>query len=256
MIILSIRMTHMVLDMHSDAMDLHTQTTVLLPDAKSPEQGFPVLYLLHGKGGDHSDWGRLGAIEHHVRERYPLCVVMPSAQHSFYRDMVFGLPYYRYLAEELPMKLQRMFPISPRREDTYVGGRSMGGYGAVMLALTKPERYAGAASISGALDVFQMIRTHEWPEWRWIFGEDEQFLKSDGDLMHMLGQLKAEKPRIFACCGLEDGLLDQNRAFVERARSLGYDVTYEEGHGVHDWYYGNQCMEHILDWLPFATYSR
>ena len=247
---MAIRMTRLVLDLHSDVMDMHTQVTVLMPDMEPPEEGFPVLYMLHGKGGDHTDWTRLGPMEHYVRERYPLCVVMPAVQHSFCRDMAYGLPYYQYLAHELPVKLKRMFPISSRREKTFIAGRSMGGYGAVMLALCQPERFACAASVSGALDVYQMIRTHEWPEWKWIFGEDEQFVGSDGDLMHMLSQVKGEKPRIFACCGLEDGLLGQNRAFVERARALGYDVTYEEGHGVHDWNYGNEMTQRILDWLP------
>lgn len=243
-------MTRLLVDLHSDAMDMHTQLTVLLPDEPAPEKGFPVLYLLHGKGGDHTDWSRLGTLELDVRERFPLCVVMPSCQHSFYRDMAYGLPYYQYLAKELPEKLAGMLPISGRREDTFVCGRSMGGYGAMLLALNRPERFACAASVSGALDVYQMIKTHEWPEWEWIFGGDERYLGSDGDLVHMLEQVKGPKPRLFACCGLEDGLMSQNTVFVERAKELGYDMTFVTGHGGHDWHYGNEMMRRILDWLP------
>lgn len=248
------RMTRMTIDLHSDAMDLNTQLTVLLPDVEPLKDGFPVLYLLHGKGGDHTDWTRLGTLELDVRERYPLCVVMPSVQHSFYRDMVYGLPYYQYLSHELPQKLGRMLRISSRREDTFVAGRSMGGYGAMLLALNQPERFACAASVSGALDVYQMIKTREWPEWQWIFGEDEQYLGSSGDLLHMLSQVKGEKPRLYASCGLEDGLTAQNNAFVERAKALGYDVTFVSGHGGHDWRYGNNCMLEILDWLPLERF--
>ena len=147
------------------------------------------------------------------------------------------------------MKLRRMLPISGRREDTFVAGRSMGGYGAMLLALNHPERFACAASISGALDVYQMIRTHEWPEWAWIFGGDERYLGSDGDLVHMLDMVKGQKPRLFACCGLEDGLMEQNRVFVDKARALGFDTTFLTEHGGHDWHYGNAMMTRALDWF-------
>ena len=246
---MSYRMNRMLIDLYSDATELRTQLTVLLPDMPAPEHGFPVLYLLHGKGGDHTDWTRLGTLEIDMQTRAPLCIVMPACQHSFYRDMVYGLDYYQYLAKELPEKVARMLPISTRREDTFIAGRSMGGYGAMLLALNQPERFACAASISGALDVYQMIRTHEWREWKWIFGEDEQYLNSTGDLVHMLGQVKGEKPRLFACCGLEDGLTSQNHVFVEKARELGYDLTFVDGHGGHDWNYGNARMREALDWM-------
>ncbi len=247
---MAFRMNRLLIDLHSDVMDMHSQVTVLLPDTAPPENGFPVLYLLHGKGGDHTDWTRLGALEHLIRERYPLCAVMPSCQHSFYRDMVYGLPYYQYLSNELPRKLQAMLPVSKRRRDNFICGRSMGGYGAMLMALNMPDRFAGAASVSGALDVFEMIKTREWPEWDWIFGKkDEQFLKSDGDLIHMLTKVKGEKPKLFACCGLEDGLLEQNRNFARYAEENGFELTYVEGHGIHDWNYGNEKTPQILNWI-------
>ncbi len=244
------KMTHLLTDLHSDAMDLHTQVNILMPDLMPPAGGFPVLYLLHGKGGDHTDWMRLSPIEHYVRERRPVCVVMPSVQHSFYRNMEYGLPYYDYVAEELPEKLGRLFPLSRCREKTFVCGGSMGGYGAMLLALNKPERFGWAASISGALDVWQMIKQKDWPEWKWIFGEDSQYLNSSGDLVSMLEKKKGENLHLFVCCGLEDGLTVQNHIFAERAKELGYDITFTDGHGGHDWFYRNEMIQKVLDWLP------
>lgn len=244
------RMTRMLLDIHSDAMDLHTQVNVLIPDMEPPRGGFPVLYLLHGKGGDHTDWTRMAPMEHYVRQRYPICLVMPAVQHSFYRNMEYGLAYYDYIARELPEKLGRLLPLSDKREETFVCGGSMGGYGAMLLALNQPERFGWAASISGALDIWEMMKTGEWPEWQWIFGDGERYHKSTGDLVHMLGEVKGEKPHLFACCGLEDGLTNQNRTFVKRAKELGYDITFVDGHGGHDWNYRNEMVLKILDWLP------
>ncbi len=238
------------IDLHSDRMDLNTQVSALVPDEKPPAEGFPTLYLLHGKGGDHTDWTRLAPMEHYVRERFPVCLVMPSCEHSFYRNMECGLPWYDYVAEELPEKLGWILPISHKREETFVCGGSMGGYGAMLLALNRPDRFGWAASISGALDPWEMIRAREWPEWDWIFGEGDRYLKSTGDLVHMLGEARGEKPHLFVCCGLEDGLIGQNRTFVKRAKELGYDIVFEEGHGGHDWNYRNEKIRRVLDWLP------
>lgn len=244
------KMTKMLLDLHSDSMDLHTQVTVLLPDMKPPQGGFPVLYLLHGKGGDHTDWTRLAPIEHYVRELSPVCVVMPAVQHSFYYNMKFGLAYFDYVAHELPEKLGRMLPLTKDRDKTFVCGGSMGGYGAMLLALNCPERFGWAASISGALNVWDMIKTREWPEWEWIFGQAEEYQGSMGDLLYMLGKVQEKKPHLFACCGLQDGLIEQNRTFVKMARGLEYEITFLEGNGGHDWNYRNIMIQKVLKWLP------
>ena len=66
----------------------------------------------------------------------------------------------------------------------------------------------------------------------------------------MLGKVQGEKPHLFVCCGLEDGLIGQNRTFVNRARELGYDISFREGHGGHDWFYRNRMIRQVLDWLP------
>lgn len=249
---MAIQMTHMLLDLYSDATELRTQVNILIPDMEAPPNGFPVLYLLHGKGGDHTDWLRLAPMEHYVRERYPICLIMPAVQHSFYRNMETGLAYYEYIAKELPEKLGRMLPLSVRREENFVCGGSMGGYGAMLLALNQPERFGWAASISGALDVWEMMKTGEWREWEWIFGCREQYLGSTGDLIHMLETVKGEKPHLFACCGLEDGLIGQNHTFVMRAKELAYDITFMDGHGGHDWNYRNKMIRNVLDWLPLG----
>ena len=81
-----------------------------------------------------------------------LIVIMPGAERSFYADMEHGYKYWTYISEELPSIMKSFFPISDKREDTFVAGLSMGGYGAMKLAFNHPERYAAAASLSSAVD--------------------------------------------------------------------------------------------------------
>jgi S-formylglutathione hydrolase FrmB len=108
-----------------------------------------VLYLLHGYSDDHSIWMRRTSVERYAAEHH-LAVIMPAVNHSFYTNEVQGERYWDYISEELPRAMHRFFRLSDKPEDTFVAGLSMGGYGAMKLALTHPERFGAAASFCGA----------------------------------------------------------------------------------------------------------
>lgn len=122
------------------------------PKDHHPEHGFKTLYLLHGMYGNYADWERYTGIEAYAQAKN-LAVIMPSAANSFYTDMAHGNKYYTYITEELPVFAKSLFPISDTREDTFIAGLSMGGYGAWKIALNHPERFSYAASLSGAVDI-------------------------------------------------------------------------------------------------------
>lgn len=82
---------------------------------------------------------------------------MPSASNSFYQDMACGSDYLRFITQEVPQLCESLFPISTRREHTFVGGLSMGGYGALKVGLTCPEKFSHVFSLSGALDVMATL---------------------------------------------------------------------------------------------------
>ena len=102
--------------------------------------------------------GRAGQISRKYAQGLNLAVVMPNVHLSFYTDMAHGGKYWQFISEEVPAIVRDMFPLSARREDNFVAGLSMGGYGAFKLALTYPERYAAAASLSGAVDINDVVR--------------------------------------------------------------------------------------------------
>jgi len=257
------------LDVHafSDSLGMQVNFYVLLPQPAQRQIGvaggearekYPVLYLLHGLSDDHTIWLRRTSIERYAAEKN-LAIVMPAAGRSFYQDMPNGARHWTFLTEELPALCEAWFPVSARREDTFIAGLSMGGYGALRAALAKPERYTAAASLSGALDLNKRLLDANKQggrlsraELAGIFGEKLSVAGTDADL-HALAQRVATasaKPRLFVCCGTEDELLGDNRGFHQHLDAVHYEHVYEEGPGAHEWGYWDAQIQRVLRWLP------
>jgi putative tributyrin esterase len=221
---------------------------------------FSVLYLLHGYSDDHTAWQRWSSIECYV-DRLNLAVIMPAVQNSFYTDMAHGGKFFTYVTEELPRVTHDLFPLSTRREDTFVAGLSMGGYGAFKLALSRPDLYFAAASLSGAVDICEVVNRHDDPEneaWlenmRDVFGDLEKVPGSQHDLFALAQKVSqsAIRPRLFQYCGTEDFLYPDNLRLRDFIRPLGFDYTYEETTGNHSWKYWDMMIQQVLAWLPLG----
>ena len=246
-------------DFFSEVLELGTSMTVLLPQAgeaqigvatgsTAREEGFPLLYLLHGLSDDSSAWQRYTSIERYAAP-LGLAVVMPQVQRSFYADEAHGGRYWTFLSEELPSVVESFFRVSRRREDTFVAGLSMGGYGALKWALREPERFAAAASLSGALDVVALQREGDRAE---LFERVLDGGISPGDdLFALLEAADVDTlPSISVGCGTEDPLLAANERFVAACREHDVDLDAGFGPGAHDWGYWDTQIQAVLDWLP------
>ncbi|MBC7251612.1 MAG: hypothetical protein H5T62_15205 [Anaerolineae bacterium] len=128
------------------------------------------LYLFHGAFADSSSWSLYSRVEEYA-DRHGLAVVMPNVGNSFYADLWHGPAYWTFVSEELPRFVRSVFPLSDKREDNFVAGLSMGGYGAFKLVLNKPEKFAAGISLSGVLDIVTVMRNPVHP----VFDVDEYF---------------------------------------------------------------------------------
>jgi putative tributyrin esterase len=245
----------------SEVLGLNSRMIVMLPQPGAGATGQPrhrVLYLLHGHSDDCTAWQRWTSIERYVEE-LNLAVIMPDAHLSFYTDMAHGGRYWTFISQELPALAQRIFPLSTDRADTFVAGLSMGGYGAFKLALAYPERFAAAASLSGALDIRYIVaedrpdRDETWlAGMRNIFGADLSKVADSNHDLRALARRAAQaatKPRLYQCCGTEDFLYQNNLSFRDFLRDLPLDLTYEEGPGEHTWAYWDAMIQQALAWM-------
>ncbi len=258
-------------DFFSEVLGLCCQADVILPQKQqgvgqqgaNREGDVPVLWLLHGASDDHTIWQRRTSIERYVAP-LGIAVVMPAVQLSFYTNMEYGGRYFDYVSGELPAIMRDFFHFSDRREDNFVAGLSMGGYGAFKLALTKPGQYAAAASLSGALDLSGMIERQSKNPTRKqdpnrpnlmdiVFGDVSAIKGSQHDLLHLLEKNVADQvdlPKLYVTCGTEDFLHADNLIFRDLAQRLGVELTYHEEPGAHEWGYWDRNIQKILDWLP------
>jgi putative tributyrin esterase len=254
-------------DFFSEVLEVGTSMTVLLPQPSESQigvstrstgggegDGFPVLYLLHGLSDDSTAWQRYTSIERYAAE-LGLAVVMPQVQRSFYADEAHGARYWTFLSEELPSVVESFFRVSRRREDTFVAGLSMGGYGAFKLALRHPSRFGAAASLSGVLDLGDRIRTMTSEidplMWRRVFG-DLPFDGSDNDLLALLDEV-TDPPPLFQWCGTEDPLYEGNVRFRDACAKRDIPLTSRFSAGAHDWADWDDKIRDVLAWLPLPS---
>ncbi len=227
-----------------------------------PGQKYQTLYLLHGFSADYTDWQRFSSIERYA-QAHQLAVVMPSANNSSYCNLRNGGNYYNYYLDELPAQMRAIFPLSAKRQHNFVAGLSMGGFGTLKAAFTRPGQFAAAASLSGGVGDRRPgaqaannspIKTDKWKAAS--YGPNgEYFDPATDDLMgaaEKLAAAGAEVPRLYIACGTEDFTYAANLKLQADLKALGLDVTYEEGPGRHDMAFWDEYIQHVIDWLPLT----
>lgn len=237
----------------SHVLGMQSGAVVILPQSapeKTIKKPYKTLYLLHGLSDDHTAWTRWTSIEKYA-EKYDLAVVMPNAHRSFYTDSRKNGKYFTFISEELIKIMQDMLPLSDKREDRYVAGLSMGGYGAMRFGLACPEKFAALASLSGALDVMRLLKDNPEGDFADILGfSEEERQKSDlFYLAEKLSKSNQPKPRIYIWCGTEDFLYGDNIKFRDFLKTTDFDYLYEEASGDHSWGYWDMSIQKALKFM-------
>jgi S-formylglutathione hydrolase FrmB len=224
----------------SPVLNKHVAAMAIVPQFAPPP--WATMYLLHGLSDDYTIWHRRTSIERYV-DGLPLVVVMPDGFRGFYTDNHEGPAYGRYFTDDVIGFVDRTFHVKRSRSGRCLAGLSMGGYGALRLALSRPELFASAVSHSGAVlagsrPPAQRPDSPFRQEMRHIFGPRP--VGSEHDLKH-LGAIKAARsgklPRLRIDCGTEDFLLEDNRQFHAFLTEKKIPHHYQEHPGAHDWKY-------------------
>ena len=249
--------------MRTVAINVIIPTDKVMFDGNAQEiKPFKTLYLLHGIFGNYTDWINGTRIQSWAQDKN-VAVVMPSGENRFYIDQdVPGEKYATFIKEELVAFTRKTFPLSHERENTFIGGLSMGGYGAIINGLAATETFSAICALSpatiladrfeqlepGTDDIFKSLEYFEM-----IFGDFDKIAGSEKDyfaLAERLTQSGKEKPKLYIACGTDDFLFDSNVIFKDKMVELGFDVTWVQDAGGHDWVFWDTYIKKALDWLP------
>ena len=258
------------MEFHAQSIMQHANFAYCLPcDTEMEEVKDPSYYdretksiiLLHGLTGTDTDW-LYGGVAQMMAYQYNLAVFMPTTGNSFYLDKGYeGGNYATYVGEELPEFIHKVFGFCESRENTLIGGLSMGGYGAIHTALAFPERFSACIALSSALVMREVSvdygddqgdRTLPYGMVKDVFGDPDKILDSDKNPEVQYKNLKEKGediPRLYMAIGTDDDLLQVNREFAEFLDKEGADYKYEEGPGKHDWFFWNEYLDRGLKYF-------
>lgn len=269
--------------MYSTTLHRNTDVTAVVP-VEAPV--FPIpgvtvdldkplrsLYLLHGYSGSHSDWLRGSSIQE-LAQMHRIAIFCPSGENSFYIDDVKrDALYEQFICKELVEFTRRAFNLSKTREDTYIGGLSMGGYGAIRNGLKNSDVFGGILAFSSALITDGISHMPDEPQpapagqgggmgmspdyFIHTFGTPSKIMGSDVDPKALAKKLMDDpslpRPKMYMACGSEDFLIEPNRDLHKYLEGIGFEHYYVEGHGTHSWEYWNKHITRSLDWWEGKT---
>ena len=211
---------------------------------------YKTLYLLHGLLGNYTDWISQTRIQKWAEEKN-LAVVMPSGDNAFYfNSRTPWNDYGTFIGEELVEVTRRMFPLSDKREDTFIAGLSMGGFGALRNGIVYSKNFSHVAGLSSAVHIFE--DTSEEANIG-LFDNLEDASKTNKNPWVAVEEMLSEKrpiPKFYMACGTQDDLMPANISFRDFLQEKGIEVTWDEDDYGHDWDFWDSQIKKVLDWLP------
>lgn len=247
-------------NLFSTKLEMETEISILFSSKFDRNKEFKVIYLLHGMCGDSNNWIDYTMLPIYANN-YNAVFIMPSIVRSFCANMKYGQKYFSYITEELPEICKNMFNIHTKKENTIIMGNSMGGYSALKCALSKPELYGYCCAFSSAcLFMKEDLENHPTTEsfqrdygeqllrdFQAILGENLQW-NPENEILSLAKKITSStKPTIFCSCGTDDAMRISNQQFASYMKDLGFNFTYEEWSGNHDFYFWNEALKKSLE---------
>lgn len=231
-----------------------TTYRVILPaDYHRGDRRYPTVVLLHGLVGAYTNWETHTDIVAYS-EKLPFIIVLPDGANSWWVNAA-EIPddkYEDFVAKDLSEDVDRRFRTIQARQGRFIGGLSMGGYGALKFAIRTPGRYAAVGSFSGAFGVpsdesyFERYKRYDIAK---VYGPEDSETRKQNDVLALMGKANpASFPYLYLAAGAGDTLvLQSNRDLAVTLSSRGFRYEYHEVPGTHEWPLWDREMKNFLD---------
>jgi putative tributyrin esterase len=233
------------------------RTDIQMPHNPYYDRKCKTVFVLHGFTG----WGRGWTNLYEAAGKYNLALVFPSGENSFYLDTeATGGKYGTFIGSELVEYIRKTFNLCCAKEDTFISGLSMGGFGALHTGFAYPDTFSKIVALSSALIMHGISNMKPGEDngvanyyyFRNCFGDLEKLIDSDNNpetLVKKLIQQKKNIPEIYMACGTEDFLLAENRHFHNFLVEHNVNAEYVESGGGHDMAFWNEYFAKGFEWL-------
>ena len=217
---------------------------------KIGEQRYPVIYLLHGYGGNHTTWPAIVDLTY-LSDLYRVIFVCPDGgKDSWYLDskVKSRSMYMTYITEELVCQIDSLFPTLPHADGRVIIGSSMGGHGALTILASNPELFSGAGSISGIMDLGEFPKHWRLPR---VLGpyKENVALWWEHSFLGMISALQGKEKKIIIHCGTDDFALAGNRRAHQKLEEHSVSHKYVEMPGDHTLDFVSSVFEEQLGFL-------
>ena len=227
---------------------------IVMPSSITPGQKLPVIYLLHGGGGGYRDWTNYSDVANYAESG--LVLVMPEGGSSYYTNSAEHPEdrYENYIVNDVISEVESKYPVATGRQNRVIVGVSMGGYGAVKIAMKNPELFVFAGGISAAVDVptrpFSIKRLSQWKFHSSIFGPSGSQTRHDNDPYALARSVEPSRmPYLFLTCGAQEGLLPADRKLAAILEERGFKYEFHTAPGDHNWQQWNKQLPGVFESL-------
>lgn len=234
---------------YSAAMKKQIKATVVLPDGYSASKQYPVLYLLHGYSGNYSDYVKNAPVIKELADRYQMIMIGVDGNFSsWYFDSPAdsSFRYETYVAKELVTWVDKTYSTIKDRSGRGICGLSMGGHGALYLAIKHQDVFGAAGSMSGGVDIRPFPDNWDLAKRLGPYAQNQQ-VWTDHTVMGIIGQLKPNALAIMMDCGTDDFFYKVNLALHEKLLEMKVPHIYIADPGEHSWkYWSNDISYQVL----------
>jgi S-formylglutathione hydrolase FrmB len=232
---------------YSRSMNLQVQNAVIFPENRETGNAFPVVYLLHGYGGNHTSWIQIHPGLPELASRYGIIIVCPDGQNSWYWDSPVqpDRKYETYITKELIPYIDAHYKTLPRKNGRAVTGLSMGGHGGLWLGFRHPDLFGACGSTSGGVDIRPFPESWEMSKWLGRYSENKERW-DEHTVINQLHRIQPGSQAIIIDCGTEDFFYEVNEALHRKLLSLHVPHDYLTRPGGHNAAYWKNSIEYQL----------
>jgi S-formylglutathione hydrolase FrmB len=223
---------------------------VILPTVIASGQQLSVVYLLHGADGDFRDWSNNSGVAQYAEGG--LLFVMPQGDYSYYVNAAERAKdrYEDYIVQDLVADVEAKFPAARGRANRAIVGVSMGGFGALKIALSHPDLFVFSGALSPSVDAprraFSVRRIQQSVEFRYLFGFTESARRRNDPFLIARDMAAPHAPYLFLSCGESESLLPTNREFAALIERRRLPFEFHVAPGGHDWNQWDQRLPSLF----------